>query len=487
MTVTGSIISAVCESLQNPTGRFRTLKRIFPLRDAAGRPRFTVTSCTVDFDILLDGNPHMLRIPFGPGAERFTTAAGNAVPLPSNRFPFIAPWHYHRRELVIFTGQGSTPSQTDVLTEAVPEGLPLRGFIRTHLDSGGLPSIRSLLTSLAETCSAMESSGIIHGHIRPGNVTVHHNGKICLGGYIHSHERNAPHDAEILLTLALLSYITACEPSLFPALWRPFTYEERDSLLKSLQIQAQFNRNDRLLETAEALLAPALPDPLHVGNLLRGIASAPFTRMGLLKGLLSESGDLPTVDCARDVTIRYDAGEDPSSAIDFQKCDYVGEASENRVRYRVGDRWGFADSAGRAAGPAEFLAAGDFYEGRAAVTTAEGCGLLCKDGSYVMKPIYEALEWYGPENVAAASKEGVWNLYDRMGRQLTTQGYEWIGEPSEGLLVVKRGEKLGYLSVSGEPVTQLRFDEAFSFRDGSALVEANGEIYRIDTKGVKIP
>lgn len=482
MTVTGSIIAAVCESLLNSSGRFRTLKRVSPVLGAADHVRFTVTSCTVDFEVTMDGCPCLLKIPFGPEAEKFTRAALRAT---EARHPFIAPWRYYREELLIFTGHGGMPSRTDVLVETLPGGAPLRGFIRTHLHSAGLRSIRDVLLSLSRMLRDMDNAGIVHGHIRPENIIVD-NGKVCLTGYIHSCDRKAANDCEALLSIALLSYITACEPSLFPLLWRRHAREDMDSLLQSLRIQMQFHRNERLLEATETLLRHGAYDALPTESLLRDIASAPFAHMDLFKGLLSERGDAPAIDRAHDLTVRYDAGEDLSTAIEFSKCDYIGDMAENRIRYRMGNHWGFADSSGRQLCSTKFTAAGDFYEGRAAVATAEGCGLLCKDGSYIMKPVYEALEWYGPDNVAAASRDGLWHLYDRMGRQLTIQGYEWMAEPSEGLLVVKRGGSFGYISVSGRPVTQLRFDEAFSFRNGSALVEINGEIYRIDREGKKI-
>lgn len=485
MTLTGSIISAVCESLLNPTGRFRTLRDIAPYTDSTGRPRFKVTSCTVDFEVHINGVPHLLKIPFGPGAEKFGSSAEKAAFFRAERVPFIVPWHYHKDEMVVFTGRGA-PAKSDVLTEAVPQGLPLRSFIRSNLHSGGLASIRGLLSAFASLYAGMESTGTIHGHIRADNITVHGEG-ILLGGYIHPHDRSGFHDTEALLTLAVLSYTTACEPSLFPYLWRPLPSERRQSLLQALKIEAQFDRNDTLLEAVEALSDSRSPDSLHAVNLLCGIAAAPFSAMSLLEGLLADGRDIPLLGQARDVTVKYTSREECAFRTDFPECEYFGAVSENVVRYRKAGRWRFADCWGGRIGTDEFTAAGDFYEGRAAVATAHGSGLLGKDGNYVMPPVYEALEWYGPDNVAAACRDGVWHLYDRTGKQLTVHGYEWIAEPSEGLMVVKRGNKFGYISTCGQPVTQLRFDEAFSFSDSTALVESGGEIYTIDREGRKVP
>lgn len=485
MTLTGSIIGAVCESLLNPAGRFRTLRNIAPYTDSTGRPRFTVTSCTVDFEVHIDGVPHLLKIPFGPGAEKFRSSAEKAAFFRPDRVPFIAPWHYHKDEMLAFTGRGA-PAKSDVLTEAVPQGLPLRSFIRSNLHSGGLASIRELLSAFASLYASMDSTSTIHGHIRADNLTVHEDG-LLLGGYIHTHDRSGAHDTEALLTLAVLSYTTACVPSLFPYLWRPMSSEKRRSLWQSLKIESQFDRNDCLLEAVEALSDSHAPDSLHAANLLRGMAAAPFSAMSLLEGLLADDRDMPATDRAHDVTFTYTSREESSFRTDLAKCEYVGAVSENVVRYRKAGKWGFADSWGGRIGKAEFTAAGDFYEGRAAVATAQGAGLLGKDGNYVMPPVYEALEWYGPDNVAAACRDGVWHLYDRTGKQLTLHGYEWIAEPSEGLMVVKRGNKFGYISTCGQPITQMRFDEAFSFSDATALVEAGGEIYRIDREGRKAP
>ena len=149
-------------------------------------------------------------------------------------------------------------------------------------------------------------------------------------------------------------------------------------------------------------------------------------------------------------------------------------------------RDGFADRHGHPLGRQTFLLAGDFYEGRAAVLTETGWGLLRRDGTYALPPDREQLEWYGPDNVATAARDGLWHLFDRCGRQLTETGADWMGEPSEGRILFRRGSRFGFIGLDGRPVTPLRFDEAYSFRNGQAWVRIQGDSFRIDPDGHRI-
>lgn len=103
-----------------------------------------------------------------------------------------------------------------------------------------------------------------------------------------------------------------------------------------------------------------------------------------------------------------------------------------------------------------------------------------------LPPDREQLAWHGPDNVATASRDGLWYLYDRCGRQLTAEGADWMGDPSEGRLLIRRGGRFGFIGLDGRPVTTLRFDEAYSFRNGRAAVRIRGEWFQIDPDGHRI-
>lgn len=63
--------------------------------------------------------------------------------------------------------------------------------------------------------------------------------------------------------------------------------------------------------------------------------------------------------------------------------------------------------------------ADDFHEGRAEVQTAEGMGLIDKQGGYVIPPHYEIVEYDPATSLSLVRRAGNWARFDYLGRQLT--------------------------------------------------------------------
>ena len=122
-------------------------------------------------------------------------------------------------------------------------------------------------------------------------------------------------------------------------------------------------------------------------------------------------------------------------------------------------------------------------EGCAEVEAESGRGLIDKSGAFVLEPHYEELVWDEMTGVCVAMRDGEWNMYDRNGVRLTRQGYEWIGEASDGLFpMVERG-RCGFLASDGSEVIASEWDEASSFDERVARVVRDGMTYVIDNKG----
>lgn len=116
------------------------------------------------------------------------------------------------------------------------------------------------------------------------------------------------------------------------------------------------------------------------------------------------------------------------------------------------------------------------------IRTPRGYGLVDSSGRVVMNDVWEQLAWYGDENVCVgADNLGRWHIYDRMGRQLSTVGCDFMGDASEGFVVARRGERYGYISTDGKRHTDFIYDEAYSFSEGRALVKRNNNYFHIDT------
>lgn len=498
MTRPGPTISAIVESLLHPQGRFRTLSGTTPVTDTNGMPRFAVTAETADFEAEAGGMPCLLRFPLGEAARLRRAAQEHPFPKGGERF-FIAPYEYLYEEMLFFDGT-EAPRRTDLLLERLPSGARrLPDFVRTHLDRTGAPILRRLLEGVAEMYRTFDAEGIVHGHLKAADILVTADCRPTAIRCLHSHGRDVRNDRTALLRLSLAAYVSACMPPLFHTLWASPTTE---AWLPSLLTQAEFDRNTPLIRIAAAAAAGMVP-PLHTlppellgppgpeetAALLDTLAALPFAPMPLLEALLETAADTSAHATAHDIAVPYTATETAGPQailLDTETCDRIGRPADTVVRYCKNGLWGYADAELRLLTAPLFTRAGEFYEGRAAAGHTGGFGLIDRSGGFVMEPRFEALEWYGEWNVAAACLDGEWNLYDRCGKRLTASGYDWMAPPAEGTLLVRRRERFGFIDLAGNPVTELRYEEAFSFSDGRALVRTGHTAYFIDREGRRI-
>lgn len=434
-------LTAIAESLLNPQGRFHTLRDVVPVTD----------------DTPLTPPP----------------------PLPRDH-PFVASLRLLRREVLLYPDDGR-PVRSDLLVEELPqESQPFGDFLRTHLNRNNRRPVRRLLQQLPEMADALADT-LPHPRIDRRTLLVaapDHRPLLTGYGYLTARRDDPP--AVALLRLALLLHAALGAPDHYACL-KGLTRREAPRLWQALRLQGEFGRTAPLAEAA-ALLSTPTPDATAARTLLADLARLPFAPMPLLAGLL---GDMTPGSPSPPVPDPLPV-EDDSLRIDFSDCDEVCPRADTLIRYRRGNRWGFSDRHGRPLGTETFLETDDFYEGRAAVRTASGWGLLRRDGTYALPPDREQLAWHGPDNVATASRDGLWHLYDRCGRQLTAEGADWMGDPSEGRLLIRRGGRFGFIGLDGRPVTTLRFDEAYSFRNGRAAVRIRGEWFQIDPDSHRI-
>lgn len=479
-------INSISESLLNPEKRFRTIRHIAPITDTYGNPCFTLASGTADFEVTLNGERHLMRIPLEWNEAQRSAASKDALSTLSPQATAVASCRYYNRELVTFDQHGEA-HHNDIILERLPSGLPLREFIRTHLGSSDRAALRQLLSGLADMHDALDAAGLTHGHLTARNIVVDTECRPIALRHIHHFRKEEGSDRRALILLALHLYTAACEPAAHIAIQELPRHERDKKMLRNLLLHAEFSRNETLLAAVKSLQMERTPDVAESSAILRAIASAPFSGMPLLSALLLETEDTPKIDYAGDIKASYYAGEgaDNSMHVDFSRCDFVGALADTLIRYRKEGVWGFADREGVPVGTG-YLHAADFYEGRAAVATKSGFGLIDRDGEYRMQPTYETLEWYGAEGVAAACSDGQWMLYDRQGRLLIASAYDWIADPCEEIFLVRRNGRFGYVGINGTAITEVRYEEAFSFRNGKALVRLSGESFHIDRNGKRL-
>jgi hypothetical protein len=143
--------------------------------------------------------------------------------------------------------------------------------------------------------------------------------------------------------------------------------------------------------------------------------------------------------------------------------------------------WGFVNAQGQVAISPQFIAVGDepFKHGVAAVEvlSEEGkkhWGLINHNGEWVMPPKYEMIGDFSDNGTAPVVSQDFQEYYiDRRGKQVLAlkEDYEGILPFSEGLAVVEKNQKYGFIDEQGNLVISPKFDAVSNFSDGLAAVE----------------
>lgn len=137
----------------------------------------------------------------------------------------------------------------------------------------------------------------------------------------------------------------------------------------------------------------------------------------------------------------------------LRATDQAGEMQEGRQLIVRDGLFGYADENGNQLIEPRYGWAGDFSEGRAAVSTpvADGgyMGLIDRDGQVIIPLEYDDLSWDG-SRFAYVDREGKHGCLDRSGKVVISLLYDWIGEFSQGYAVVRddRG-RYGYVDENG--------------------------------------
>lgn len=481
-------LGSYIESMMHGCAGFRTLAGICPRTDSSGRPLFTAGSRTVAFSVSRGGADFLLRCPLAMSVAERVQAEKYSMESVRKSNPFIAACDYLRGEMLVFDGAGRAVWQ-DVILEELPAGVPLARFVRSVLFASGRRPFRLLLQSVARMAESLADAGMVHGNLRPENIFADAEGTVKAANYALSADRDPKSDIKAFASLAASLFVTACEPSLFGELGggKSPSPSVTGKNYKHILAQAEFLRLAELAELLKAADSRTEMTRSELHSALNALCATPFAPMPLLAELIAGESGKTAVGIRTAAPVKATEQDDATLLVDFRRCEYVGDVSDTIIRFRERGAWGFADRYGRRLTSEGFLDAGDFYEGRAAVETHSGWGLIDRRGGYVMPPRFESLEWHGAENVVSACADGKWELYGRDGRQLTTGMYDWIGDCSEGAFVARRGNRFGYLRADGTALTGMRFDDAYSFRDGKAMVRLGNETYHIDTDGYRIP
>lgn len=137
---------------------------------------------------------------------------------------------------------------------------------------------------------------------------------------------------------------------------------------------------------------------------------------------------------------------------------------------KMGGRWGYILKNGTFLIPAQFDAAGSFFEGLARVKLAEVWGYIDPIGQQVIPLSFKEAGDLS-DDFAAVKIEDKWGYIDKKGTVTIAPRFEDARSFKEGVAIVKLNQKWGYINKAGLFILQPEFDEANSFMEGVAAVK----------------
>lgn len=139
--------------------------------------------------------------------------------------------------------------------------------------------------------------------------------------------------------------------------------------------------------------------------------------------------------------------------------DEVQDFNSHIAQVKKHDKWGIINEKGELTSDIKFDKIFDFYEGTALASTSSDLGIINTKGEWILKStetFYPVMEFH--------------------------EGYAIVSNYADDDETLR----YGYVDIHGELLTELKYEEAFSFHEGLALVKYNGKYTFINTAGFEI-
>ena len=103
------------------------------------------------------------------------------------------------------------------------------------------------------------------------------------------------------------------------------------------------------------------------------------------------------------------------------------------------------------------------------------------------EPADEATSRTAAENLYPILEDGQWGYIDSLGNLAIQPRFDRAWQFSGGVALVREAGEFGYIRPDGSYALEPRFNDAWHFADGMAPVELNGEWGFVDTSGTVLP
>lgn len=457
-------IAQYAEALLNPAGRFQTLSDLVPMRDAEGKLAFRIHNQNfVSFRVTIGNRPCQLLCPLHYDAEtalRMERMCRSTACCDSKWFH--AP-KFLDEEVILFDAS-DRDFRVSLILQSLHTGEKLDDFLKRATLAAEKRPLQELLAAFVEMALWIRSQ---HFGIKQHNIVVAPDRKLYLNGV--GGEDRSPE-------IAFALFLAVVQPTCYPEIARPLLLRQIPylrivdticrqatatgfNLPEILFHREQTTEVDRALEQ---LVNASAKDPLIDFEALRSLSSSKTAR-----------ANEPVI---RPIPFRER----------FPGHLQVDEPSDGIIRVYDPQGWHFVDCENRPLFEGCFRHAMPFHEGRAEVETESGAGLIDKEGRFILPPVYEEVCWDDYNNRIYVEEQGKWSMLYRDGSPVNQETFDWMGECCEGLILVMRNRKHGFITLDGKIAIPLQYDDASSFSEGVAEVMLNGERFCIDHNGEKV-
>lgn len=467
-------ISQYIESLTNYDGLFRTL-----LSDAEsqpfvcatayhGMPDYRVGNFGAVFRVSMGGKPCAIKLFIRHRAARASAYSSVAKFLTSNfaesKTPYLADFKFLDQELYVYDPMEPTAEGGNYFPILLMEWIE-GDSLSHHIE---MAAVKADTARLKELCEKFEKMALwlldqefAHGDLKPENIIVRHSDD----------------------SLVLIDYDAMYVPEMAgnpmfevgtPAFQHPLRYKMPLSNHVDDYSVALISLSMRALT-----LNPSLWHSYHRSDNLIMYPEEILTHSSLCYNELSKISEL----C-----------QSPLFAIVGSPTPTVQNCSEallwnhenkpfNLKPYRSDGRWGFNLDSGYNVIKPVYEAALEFSEDLAAVKIGGKWGYINTLGVFVISPIYNsALSFSG--GLAAVSQGQKHGYINNLGAAVGGFHYDdALHMQPEGLALVRKRSKYGFVGKDGKIKITARYDFAQSFRYGVAVAMKNNRYGYINTAG----
>ncbi len=356
-------IAQYVEALTSPDGRFRTLERLYPVKDESGAPLLSMPGHgLVDLEVMIEGVRHTMRCPLRCDGDAAAGLRGHVEKDRGLGGRFFTEWRVAEAEIVLF-GEDGAAFEVDVLVRPTPVGEPLADFLARVSMREEREAVSRVSDNFGELARWAESVGT--GGIAMHRVGVAPDGALSVKAFSATDETR-----RILEILGRGIGSTALQGE---GGTEASEYDfDGEGNVRCVRDGGGWMYVDRMGRAViDAVWTAATP--------FRGGRAEVETRAG--KGLIDIRGrevlsaiyeevmwddywDIATVMTEG----RWSLADRDGRVLTAESYDWLGECSEGLVLAVRGGRCGFLDTAGREAIPCIYDDASSFSEGCALVS-----------------------------------------------------------------------------------------------------------------------